>query len=74
LQRLELLNQQYSNWWRSADSQLARYLAEFDFRYSNRAKLGVDDKTRADLALVGAKGKRLIYQGTRGTRTEAPAF
>jgi transposase-like protein len=42
-----------------------RYLAEFDFRYNNRIKLGIDDKTRADRALVGAKGKRLTYQTTR---------
>jgi transposase-like protein len=44
---------------------LDRYLAEFDFRYNNRIKLGVDDKTRADRALVGAKGKRLTYETTR---------
>jgi transposase-like protein len=44
---------------------LDRYLAEFDFRYNNRIKLGIDDKTRADRALVGAKGKRLTYQTTR---------
>jgi transposase-like protein len=40
---------------------LDRYLAEFDFRYNNRAKLGINDKERADRALVGAKGKRLTY-------------
>jgi hypothetical protein len=37
---------------------LKRYLAEFDFRYSHRVKLGIDDVKRADLALLGAKGKR----------------
>ena len=41
---------------------LPRYLVEFDFRYSNRAKLGVDDKQRADLALKGISGKRLTYR------------
>ncbi|HEV2097466.1 MAG TPA: IS1595 family transposase [Stellaceae bacterium] len=46
------------------EKHLDRYLAEFDFRYNNRAKLGVDDKQRADRALVGAKGKRLTYQTT----------
>jgi transposase-like protein len=41
---------------------LHRYLAEFDFRYSNRAKLGVTDAQRADLALKGISGKRLTYR------------
>jgi transposase-like protein len=41
---------------------LHRYLAEFDFRYSNRTKLGVDDATRAYRLLVGVKGKRLTYR------------
>jgi hypothetical protein len=34
-----------------ATKHLHRYLAEFDFRYSNRVALGVNDKERADLAL-----------------------
>jgi len=42
---------------------LHRYLAEFDFRYSNRAKLGVSDAQRATLALKGISGKRLTYRG-----------
>ncbi len=33
------------------ERHLHRYLAEFDFRYSNRAKLGCTDKDRADKAL-----------------------
>jgi transposase-like protein len=41
---------------------LDRYLAEFDFRQNTRAKLGVDDEQRADLALKGFAGKRLTYQ------------
>lgn len=45
-----------------SEAHLHRYLAEFDFRYSNREKLGIDDAARADLALRGAKGKRLTYQ------------
>ena len=43
---------------------LDRYLAEFDFRQNTRAKLGIDDEMRADLALKGAVGKRLTYQTT----------
>lgn len=44
------------------EQHLHRYLAEFDFRYSNRTAMGVDDGTRAFIALVGAKGKRLMYR------------
>lgn len=41
---------------------LHRYLAEFDFRYSNRSALGVDDATRTNKALQGIAGKRLTYR------------
>jgi transposase-like protein len=41
---------------------LNRYLSEFDFRYSNRAKLGVTDQQRAEKLLRGVTGKRLTYQ------------
>ncbi len=44
---------------------LHRYLAEFDFRYSNRVGLGVGDLERADRALDGIKGKRLTYRTAR---------
>jgi ISXO2-like transposase domain len=46
------------------EQHMSRYLAEFDFRYSNRAKLGIDDAMRADLALKGIEGKRLTYRRT----------
>ncbi len=45
-----------------AEKHLHRYLAEFDFRYNNRVRLGVDDVARADKALAGIKGKRLMYR------------
>ena len=45
-----------------SEAHLHRYLAEFDFRYSNREGLGIDDVSRADVALKGFKGKRLTYQ------------
>lgn len=45
---------------------LHRYCAEFDFRYSNRVALGVDDVTRADRILAGVKGKRLTYRPPSG--------
>lgn len=45
---------------------LPRYLVEFDFRYSNRAKLGINDTVRTDLAIKGATGKRLTYHTVSG--------
>jgi transposase-like protein len=41
---------------------LDRYLAEFDFRFNNRAKLGTGDAERAEIALKGIEGKRLTYR------------
>jgi transposase-like protein len=45
-----------------AEKHLHRYLSEFDFRYSNRIALGVNDGERADLAIKNAAGKRLTYR------------
>ena len=50
----------------ASKKHLHRYLAEFDFRYSNRIALGVNDIARADVALAGIVGKRLTYQTARG--------
>jgi transposase-like protein len=44
------------------EKHLHRYLAEFDFRYSNRSALGVEDSERVEKIVVGAKGKRLQYR------------
>ena len=44
------------------EKHLHRYLAEFDFRYSNRVALGYNDADRADNLLKGITGKRLTYQ------------
>ncbi len=44
------------------EKHLHRYLSEFDFRYSNRIALGVDDQDRAVKALKGIAGKRLTYR------------
>jgi transposase-like protein len=41
---------------------LKRYLAEFDFRYNERASLGVSDEARADTLVRGIVGKRLTYK------------
>ena len=37
-----------------AEKHLHRYLAEFDFRYNNRVRLGGDDAARADARLQGS--------------------
>ena len=43
------------------EKHLHRYLAEFDFRYSNREACGFGDGARADNLLRGIVGKRLTY-------------
>jgi transposase-like protein len=45
-----------------SEAHLKRYLAEFDFRYSERSALGVNDSDRATKALQGIQGKRLTYR------------
>jgi transposase-like protein len=52
-----------------SEAHLHRYLNEFDFRYSNRIKLGFDDVKRAALVVKGMKGKRLTYETTHSQRT-----
>jgi hypothetical protein len=44
------------------EKHLHRYLAEYDFRYNHRVRLGYNDGDRAALAVKGAAGKRLTYQ------------
>lgn len=45
-----------------AEKHLHRYLAEYDFRYNHRVRLGYDDMARARAAVRGAEGKRLTYR------------
>lgn len=45
-----------------SEAHLARYLSEFDFRYNNRADLGVNDAMRTDEMLKATSGKRLTYR------------
>lgn len=45
-----------------SEAHLKRYLAEFDFRYSHRIGLGVNDTMRTEAALIGIGGKRLMYR------------
>lgn len=44
-----------------SERHLQRYVAEFDFRYSNRKDRGVDDAMRAERILRGIVGRRLKY-------------
>lgn len=41
-----------------SEKHLQRYLPEFDFRYNTRE---LTDAERAELAIKGAEGKRLMY-------------
>jgi transposase-like protein len=43
------------------EQHLHRYLAEFDFRYTNREALGCNDTDRSVAAIKGIVGKRLTY-------------
>jgi len=45
-----------------SEKHLHRYVAEFDFRYNNRSARGVEDASRATVALRGIVGKRLTYR------------
>ena len=45
-----------------SEKHLHRYLAEFDFRYNHRVRLGVNDSGRTENALRGIVGKRLTYR------------
>ena len=52
------------------EAHLHRYLCEFDFRYSNRIKLGVDDMMRADSPCRASRAsgspiKQLVANGLR---------
>ena len=44
------------------EAHLHRYLAEFDFRYNNRAALKVSDTERTENIAKGIEGKRLTYR------------
>jgi transposase-like protein len=44
------------------EQHLQRYVTEFDYRWNNRVKLGVDDKQRSDKLLTKIAGKRLTYR------------
>jgi transposase-like protein len=52
-----------------SEKHLHRYLAEFDFRYSHRSKLGVEDRERVSKIAAGIVGKRLTYRRANQAQT-----
>lgn len=51
-----------------SEKHIQRYLHEFDFRFTNRISLGIDDSERTTRVLKGAAGKRLRYRGLGGRK------
>lgn len=45
-----------------SEAHLHRYLTEFEFRRNRRTAVGFNDAMRADDAIRGAEGKRLMYR------------
>jgi transposase-like protein len=45
-----------------SQQHLKRYLAEFDYRYNERAALGMSDRDRMAKSITGIVGKRLTYR------------
>jgi hypothetical protein len=52
----------YGQFHHVSEAHLHRYLAEADFKYNHRIKLGFDDAARANALLRGASGRRLLYR------------
>jgi hypothetical protein len=51
-----------------SEKHLHRYLSEFDFRYSNRSAIGVEDAERVTKIAAGITGMRLTYRRTNEAR------
>lgn len=49
-----------------AKKHLHRYVAEFEFRYTNRLTTGFNDAERTDAMLAGVVGKLLTYNPANG--------
>ena len=43
-----------------SQQHLARYIAEFDFRYNNREGRGINDMERFEISIPGIVGRRLM--------------
>jgi transposase-like protein len=56
----------YGTYHHVSEAHLQRYINEFDFRFTNRTALGVEDHERVTKALGQIRGKRLTYRRTLG--------
>jgi transposase-like protein len=54
----------YGTYHHVSEAHLQRYINEFDFRFTNRSAMGVEDHDRAIKALGQIRGKRLTYRRT----------
>ena len=54
----------YGTYHHVSEAHLQRYINEFDFRFTNRTAMGVNDHERAVKALAQIQGKRLTYRRT----------
>jgi transposase-like protein len=54
------------------EKHMHRYLAEFDFRYNTRTKLGFNDLMRAEALATEIKGKRLTYRRPHKVTQSSP--
>jgi hypothetical protein len=52
----------YGSFHSVSEQHLARYVAEFQFRWNARSALGIEDAERARLIVKGGIGKRLTYR------------
>lgn len=52
----------YGTYHAVSEKHLNRYVAEAQFKWNNRSKIGVEDTERATNAIKGAEGKRLMYR------------
>ena len=57
----------YGTFHAVSEKHLQRYVDEAAFKWNNRVKLGIDDTTRANNAIRGAAGKRLMYRQPNST-------
>ena len=58
--------QMYGTHHAVSEWHLQRYINEIAFKWNHRIALGIDDATRAETLLKGAKGKRLMYRQPNG--------
>lgn len=57
--------QMYGTHHAVSKKHLQRYITEAEFKWNNRSANGIEDHERANNAIKGAKGKRLMYRQPR---------